>query len=173
MSKYNIEKLKEVAKNMLKDKRFYHSLNVADLAYKLAKAHGLDTEKAYVAGLLHDITKELDESWQDQCLKDNNDIDKLSYPYKTKHAYTAKYYVCNTLGISDEDILDAIYNHTICTSNKPLAKVVYIADKREVGRNINDSIVDMAMNDLEKGYQELNKDVKKYLESKTNEKYIG
>lgn len=48
---------KEILKKRLNEKRYYHSLCVADEAKRLAEKYGGDTEKAYLAGLLHDITK--------------------------------------------------------------------------------------------------------------------
>ncbi|MBO5725698.1 MAG: HD domain-containing protein, partial [Clostridia bacterium] len=53
----NYEKYKEILKGRLKEKRYIHSLAVADEAVRLAKKYGCDEEKAYLAGLLHDITK--------------------------------------------------------------------------------------------------------------------
>ena len=50
----NDEFLKEIRKR-LTDYRFYHSLNVADEAKRLALIYGADPEKAFTAGLVHDI----------------------------------------------------------------------------------------------------------------------
>ena len=44
-----------VIRPLMGDKRFRHSVNVADMAVKLAKKFGEDQEKAYVAAILHDI----------------------------------------------------------------------------------------------------------------------
>ena len=140
MSKYSIDDLDRIVRSMLGDYRYNHSLAVAKLSKKLAKAHGLDEDKAYVAGLIHDITKEKNEDWQDNCLMRNNDLDKINMPRKTKHAYTAKYYAIENLNITDEEILDAVYNHTVLKSNVILSKIIYIADKREENRNLNDVI---------------------------------
>ena len=48
----------KMLKNTLSKKRFTHSMNVASMCLALAKKHGGDEEKAYLAGLLHDIKKE-------------------------------------------------------------------------------------------------------------------
>lgn len=152
MAKYNIEELDKKVKEMLSSHRYKHSLNVADLAKEIAEYNDIDPDTAYVAGLLHDITKELDDDWQDECLKKHNDIDKLDFPRKTKHSYTAKYYLKDELGIVDEDILDAVYNHTICKSDKKLSKIIFIADKREVGRNLGNEAALLAKRDLQAAY---------------------
>ena len=44
-------------KKHLTPSRFYHSLNVAYEAYRLAGIYKADREKAFTAGLLHDIMK--------------------------------------------------------------------------------------------------------------------
>ena len=48
---------KSLLKTRLDEKRYYHSLCVADEAKRLALKCGVDTEQAYLAGLLHDVTK--------------------------------------------------------------------------------------------------------------------
>ena len=55
--KTKYEELKILLKTRLNEKRYIHSLAVADEAKRLAELYGGDKEKAYLAGLLHDITK--------------------------------------------------------------------------------------------------------------------
>lgn len=167
---YNIEKLDKLARSMLSEERYKHTLGVAKLAYELASFHNIDPNKAYVAGLLHDITKEKDEDWQDKCLIDHHDEVKLQSPRKIKHAYTAKYFAMDELDIHDEDILDAMYNHTICMSCKPLAKIIYIADKREEGRHLDNKAVEVAKYNLDEGFNIVKDEVYKFLELKQNGK---
>lgn len=52
---YNIEKIKNDIKNNLSEFRYEHSLLVATCALSLARHYNLDEDKAYVAGLIHDI----------------------------------------------------------------------------------------------------------------------
>ena len=47
-----------IIKSRLSEKRYIHSVNVAKEAVRLAKKYGADVEKAYIAGILHDICKE-------------------------------------------------------------------------------------------------------------------
>ena len=53
-----------IVKEKMSKKRFIHSLNVSKVAKKLAQAYGADEKKAEIAGLLHDITKEMPEDEQ-------------------------------------------------------------------------------------------------------------
>ena len=86
---YDTEKYAKILKDTLSDRRFYHSLCVSQSAIKLAKRYGVDEEKAEVAGLLHDITKETDNAVQLEIIK-NNGIEltvliKRAINFCTKH----------------------------------------------------------------------------------------
>lgn len=150
-----------VKKNMSK-KRFEHSISVADTCKMLAKCHHIDERKAYLAGLLHDVTKEFPEEFHDSYFR-YFDQGSLSYPLPIKHSFSAKYYLKEKLGLSDKEVLQAIYNHTVCTSNDRLCRIIFIADKREPGRGVDDGILEMAKKDLNGAYKKLQKDVKSYL----------
>ena len=163
--------LKELIKKNLSEHRYQHSLSVADLCIKLAKRHKVDINKAYLSGLLHDVCKDLDHDLINEYLK-YYDRDKLNGIYGAYHSWVAKYYLKEKLNFHDKDILNAIYNHTICNSKDKLSLILYIADKREPLRNINDDILDIAYNDLYKAYLKLNESVKKHIEEEKNERFI-
>ena len=57
----NLEKIEKEIKEKLSPYRYEHSIEVANTARKLAKHYHIDEDKAYLAGLLHDIAKELSE----------------------------------------------------------------------------------------------------------------
>ncbi len=48
----------ELIKNTLSEYRFHHSMCVAEKARELAVKYKLDADKAYLAGVLHDVTKD-------------------------------------------------------------------------------------------------------------------
>ena len=54
----NNEQFKAVLQKRLSEKRYIHSLNVADSAKELAIIYGCDPEKAYTVGLIHDCCKD-------------------------------------------------------------------------------------------------------------------
>ena len=56
---YDFEKYENLIKERLSEHRFIHSMNVAKRARELALLNGVDPDKAYLAGILHDITKEM------------------------------------------------------------------------------------------------------------------
>ena len=165
------EYLKIMLKKNMKESRYAHSLSVADTAKQLAKRHNVDPEKAYLAGLLHDCTKDFDEAFHDEYLK-YYDETKLKMPEGVKHSYTAKYYLKEKLNFHDKDILNAIYNHTICESRDKLSLIIYIADKREPLRKINDDILELAYKDLYKAYNLLHINVERYIKEVKNERFI-
>lgn len=150
------EILIDLVKTNLSEERFIHTLGVAKLAKDLATYHHVDPHKAYLAGLFHDLTKELSEDEQNNYLR-YYDPDKLNAPVKVKHSYTCKYYLKEKLHLHDKDILNAVYNHTVCNSKDKLSLIVYIADKREENRHINDDVVDIAKKDLKSAVLKIRK----------------
>ena len=56
-TKINDDEIKKSLKENLNEERYLHSLGTAECAVELADKFGLDKEKAYTAGLLHDCAK--------------------------------------------------------------------------------------------------------------------
>ncbi|MBQ8842615.1 MAG: bis(5'-nucleosyl)-tetraphosphatase (symmetrical) YqeK [Ruminiclostridium sp.] len=122
---------KELISGMMGKKRYIHSCNVADMCVKLAEINGEDTEKAYIAGILHDIRKEADDEDLVRELRlSGYYIDPVELASKkTWHGIAAAYYVKVVLGIDDEDILNAIRFHTVGRADMSrLEKIVYLGD---------------------------------------------
>lgn len=169
----DIELLKVLVKKNISNKRYEHSLSVAKECCKLAKIHHVDVNKAYYAGILHDVCKF--ESGDIKKLINYlkyYDPNKLQYHEATYHSFIAKYYLKEKCNYHDKDVLNAIYNHTICRSKDKLSLILYIADKREPLRGINDNILQIAQKDLYKAYVLLTKAVEEYLKGK-NERFIA
>ncbi len=162
--------LSVMVKKNLNDHRYAHSLSVAQCASKLASRYHLDPKKAYLAGLLHDCTKAFPESFHDAYFH-YYDPDKIRYPEGVKHSFSAKYYLKEKLNFHDKDILNAIYHHTICRSRDRLSVILFICDKREPLRKIDDDIMEIAFHDLYKAYNMLENDVERYLNER-NERFI-
>ena len=66
---YNIEQIKNDLKNNLSQFRYEHSILVAEEAKKLANHYNIDEEKAYIAGLVHDIAKEFSDDENSKWIK--------------------------------------------------------------------------------------------------------
>ena len=135
------ETYKEILKSRLNEKRYYHSLCVADEAKRLAIKYGCDVEKCYLAGLLHDITKNASDEEHLQIFESFgimlNDIEKNAK--KLWHAMSGEAYIKNVLGIDDPELLDAIRYHTTAKKNMSLtAKILYLADFTSLDRDYED-----------------------------------
>lgn len=166
----NYDLLKELVKKNISEHRYLHSLSVADTCKQLASYHGVDSNRAYLSGLLHDCCKFKNESILIDYLK-KYDSEKLNGCFGAYHSWVAPYYLKEKLGFDDEEVLNAIYNHTILNSNDNLSLILYIADKREPLRGINDNLLELAKTDLLSAYDILKKDVEEYIQSK-NERFI-
>lgn len=131
---------KEIIKPMLSERRYFHSLCVADEAVILAKKFGCDKEKAYTAGILHDIIK---DTPKEEMLKMFNDFGIIltgveKQAPKLWHAILGSEYVRRVLEIDDEDIISAIRYHTTAKADMTLLeKVIYIADFTSADRDYN------------------------------------
>ena len=55
----SIEEIKVYLKENLKESRYNHTLGVSETAKKLAALNGVSEEKAEIAGLAHDVAKNL------------------------------------------------------------------------------------------------------------------
>ena len=122
---------KKILQSRLDQKRYFHSLCVADEAKRLAEKIGIDPEEAYLAGLLHDITKNASREEHLQIFSRFgiilNDIEKNAQ--KLWHAVSGALYIEHILGISDPNIIDAVRYHTTAKANmSPLCLVLYLAD---------------------------------------------
>ena len=134
-------KYKDILKERLNEKRYFHSLCVADEAKRLAILYGADAEKAFFAGLLHDITKNATENEQLQMFEVfgiiADSITKKSH--KLWHAVTGAAYIKNILGITDEEVLSAVRYHTTAKRGMSLLeKILYLADFTSADRDYED-----------------------------------
>lgn len=126
-----VDEIKQLLRIRLSDKRYYHSLCVADSARELAKRNGYDEEKAYFAGLVHDITKETDSKNQLQMITEFGIIlDNVEQKVpKLWHAISGYVFLQTNCGVTDTEILDAVRYHTTARANMTmLDKILYLAD---------------------------------------------
>ncbi len=134
----------ELLRSRLKEPRFLHSLNVAESAVMLAKRFGADEDKAYLAGLLHDITKNESDENQLQIMESGGIILSKTQRANPKlwHAMSGMVYLRDVLGITDEEVLGAVRWHTTGKAGMTLLeKVVFIADYISAERDYPDADV--------------------------------
>jgi nicotinate-nucleotide adenylyltransferase len=141
------------------EKRYTHSINVAIMCAELSKKHQLTPElsqKAYIAGILHDIKK------KSRFLPENEfnpTPEEIAEP-KLWHAIAGAVYVRDVLGIHDPDILNGIRFHTIARDNMNktdkislVEKIVYIADKISAERTGVEDLRALAFENLDLAIQ--------------------
>jgi predicted HD superfamily hydrolase involved in NAD metabolism len=107
------------------------------MSAQLARHHKLDIEKAAQAGLLHDLAKYFKPA---RLLKiaraEGLEIDPVSeaHPHLL-HAEVSAIVARDTFGIKDEEVLQAIANHTLGRPGMSLLScIVFLADTLEPGR---------------------------------------
>lgn len=133
--------IKSLLKKRLTEKRCYHSLCVADAARHLAEKYGADDNKMYLAGLLHDITKNTSDDEQLKLFARFGiiltDVEKASP--QIWHAMSGALYAEHELGIKDDDIISAIRYHTTAKRDMTLPqKIIYVADLISADRDYGD-----------------------------------
>lgn len=159
--------IKEELKKMLTPARYEHSLRVAEEAKHLASHYQYDEKKAYLAGLIHDIAKDLTEEESKNWIENYN-LPKELLEEKNKNLKHAdigaviakeKYHL-------EDDICNAIKFHTLGNKNMDLlAKIVFLADK--IGRkNLPEDLETVK----KMAYQNIDQSLKLCLEKQ--EKYL-
>jgi predicted HD superfamily hydrolase involved in NAD metabolism len=126
------------ARKRLSEKRYDHTIRVADTAERLARVHGLDPDRTRLAALLHDAAREtepdeflrLAKAWGLPVGEPERQSPKLL------HAPVAAELARRELGVEDEEVLEAIRAHTVGQPGMgPLALALYVADKIEPARD--------------------------------------
>lgn len=138
---YNIDEKKKYLKEILSSKRYQHSLNVAAECKKLAEKYGEDSEKAYFAGLLHDVCKEIAPEEQQRLIAESGFV-VCREELETRslwHAVAGAYFVKNVWGIEDIDIINSIRFHTVGRAGMSrLEEIVYLGDLVSADRDYKD-----------------------------------
>jgi predicted HD superfamily hydrolase involved in NAD metabolism len=133
-----LERAEALAHSRLSEKRYEHTLRVADTAENLALAHDLDVDRARLAALLHDAAREMGpEEFLHQADKWHLQVgDPEQKSPKLLHGPVAAELAKRELGVDDEEVLEAISTHTTGRPGMgPLALVLYVADKIEPARD--------------------------------------
>jgi predicted HD superfamily hydrolase involved in NAD metabolism len=127
-----------LARSRLSEKRYGHTLRVADTAADLARIHGLDEDRARLSALTHDAAREtepgeflrLAEEWNLPVGEPERQSPKLL------HGPVAAELARRELGVRDEEVLEAVRAHTTAKPGmEPLALTLYVADKIEPARD--------------------------------------
>jgi len=133
-----LENANALARSRLSEKRYGHTMRVADTAGDLARVHSLDEGRTRLAALLHDAAREsrpeefleLADEWRLPVGEPERQSPKLL------HGPVAAELARRQLGVDDEEVLEAIRAHTTGKPGMgPLALALYVADKIEPARD--------------------------------------
>lgn len=154
-----LEKVDTFVRSRLSDKRYAHTLRVANTAEHLAKRHGLHAKQVRLAALLHDAAREMDRSEFLETAEEWNlpisDFERLNP--KLLHGPVAAEMAKRELGIEDDEVLTAIRVHTAGEPGmSALSLVVYVADKIEPARDYPsvESLRELADRDIQEAATE-------------------
>ena len=151
-----IEQIKKDLKDILSEKRYTHSVGVMEMAAKLAEIYGADVETAKLAGILHDIAKEMSSEEKLKYVKENNiiinEVERINTPIL--HGKIGADIAKKKYGIN-EQVQRAIEYHTTTNPNMDLiSKIVYVSDKIELNRKSEDYDIkyerELALKDINK-----------------------
>lgn len=167
----NLKKLRRAMEKTQDGKRFEHTLGVEYTAAALAMRYDCDIWAARTAGLLHDCAKCLtDEKRLSICRK--HDIAMTSVEKKNPfllHAKVGAYLAKKKYGVKDQDILNAIRNHTTGRRNmSTLEKIIFIADYIEPGRTHAPNLAEirkLAFVNLDEAFLRILEDTLDYLKT--------
>ena len=166
---YYFEKIKE----HISSRRLEHSISVANLAYDVTLNNNLDCAiKAYVAGLLHDIGKEiLPEDAQKLMVEHFKEFSDL--PKFANHQFLGTLIAKKEFDASD-DVIEAIkYHATGKAEMSMLGRIIYATDKIEPTRSFDSSeLIKSCMDDWSKGFIDVLRANKEFLIMKKGNKAI-
>ena len=170
-----IKKIRKKLEKELDGKRFEHTLGVAYTASALAMCHHVDTEKALLAGMLHDCAKCVPNREKLKLCKKHKIHVSLSEernPFLL-HAKLGAYFAKKRYGVKDKEVLHAIQVHTTGEPGMNLLdKILYIADYIEPNRDKAPDLAEvrrLAFEDLDKAMMKILSDTLDYLNERGGE----
>ena len=134
------EQYKDLLRPRLSEKRYAHSLAVADRAEHLAPIYGADPKLARTAGLLHDIMKDTLPNEQLQIQKEFGILmDTVTQASPALwHAVTGAAFLEHVLMLPPPVVRAVRFHTTGCAGMTPLDKTVYLADFTSADREYPD-----------------------------------
>ncbi len=137
-----IDEIINYLKDNLTEKRFAHTMGVAETAQSLAKMWGADSSLAYLAGLVHDCAKEVPHSTAIAKLTENGyALDGTEEQFTMLiHAPCGAVLAKEIFGIENTDVLNAVRYHTVGRPEMTLLeKIIFVADFIEPNRSFKEA----------------------------------
>lgn len=131
------KKINEILKTAVTEKRYNHSVRVAEMMEKLCIHYGLNSDMGYFAGIAHDLCKYVPENELFEIVaEDAMEITKAEKESPVLlHGRAAAVVLKRDYGVINKDVLEGIAFHTF---GKPymseIGMLLFVADKIEPGR---------------------------------------
>ena len=172
---WSVAKIRGDLLKRLSPHRYQHTIDVADTAVEMANAFNVNPNKAYLAGILHDCAKNLDDLELLAICSDNDE--KITQIEQNRpfllHSKAGVIVAKTRYHITDEEVLSAIRWHTTGKANmSDLEKIIFAADYIEPGRDKQprlDYLRDLASKDLDLLVKCILEDMVEYLKQKDDE----
>ena len=148
-----IEELKKEVDRRYKGKAIRrHILSVARFALEIAEGYAKDDEilrgKVHIAALAHDLFKKFPkQDLREYIRAEQVPIDEFCWQSGggLLHAPAAAHFLQKVFGISDEQIISAVYYHTTGRAGASVPeKIIFCADYLDPSREIRDNEPDVA-----------------------------
>lgn len=148
-----VQLARKVREQIGQEHRYAHSVRVARCAENLARRHGVDSGKARIAGMLHDLARLYSA---ERLLSESQ---ARGFPISDRernhpvllHARLGAALAVELFGVDDREVLSAIEKHTTGAEEmSPLDCIVYLADSLEPHRKFPErgALWEMALRDL-------------------------
>jgi predicted HD superfamily hydrolase involved in NAD metabolism len=153
------ELARKVREHIGQEHRYKHSVRVARCAELLAARHGLDSRKARLAGMLHDLARLYSpERLLSESAARGIPIGTAERAHPVLlHAPLGAALAHERFGIEDAAVLSAIAKHTTGAGiMSPLDRAVYLADSLEPNRRFPEraQLWEIALRDLDEATRE-------------------
>ncbi len=166
---WSVAKIRGDLLKRLNSHRYQHTLDVADKAVEMANVFNVNPNKAYLAGILHDCAKNLDDLELLSICADNEvKVTQIEQnrPFLL-HSKAGVIVAKTRYHITDDEVLSAIRWHTTGKANMTdLEKIIFAADYIEPGRDKQprlDYLRDLATKDLDLLVKSILEDMVEYL----------
>ena len=172
---WSVAKIRGDLLKRLSPHRYQHTIDVADTAVEMANAFNVNPNKAYLAGILHDCAKNLDDLELLALCADNDE--KVTQIEQNRpfllHSKAGVIVAKTRYHITDEEVLAAIRWHTTGKAKMTdLEKIIFAADYIEPGRDKQprlDYLRDLATKDLDLLVKSILEDMVDYLKNNNDE----
>ncbi|TGL64693.1 bis(5'-nucleosyl)-tetraphosphatase (symmetrical) YqeK [Leptospira sarikeiensis] len=110
--------------------RWEHSIRVAEIAKELAGIYSpSQTEEAYLAGIVHDITKQKTKEFHLDLFEKLGDTESSKLPEAAWHSRSAAYYLQTEYDLKNDLVLGAVKHHTLGGEDLNLLEcILYASD---------------------------------------------